>query len=103
MTLQIALVFALLAGTLGVFALDKWPIDFVAFSIMTIVLVLGPVLGLTPAEVVSGFSNPATITVLAMFILSSAVYRTGAINHIARQVVPLAGNRHRVSGTGSGL
>ena len=91
MTFEIALVFALLAVALLVFALDKWPIDFVAFSIMTVVLVLGPVLGLSPNEVISGFSNPATITVLAMFILSSAVYRTGAINHIARRVVPLAG------------
>jgi di/tricarboxylate transporter len=92
MTFQIALVFVLLAVALVVFALEIWPIDFVAFSIMAVILVLGPVLGLEPNEVISGFSNPATITVLAMFILSSAVYRTGAINHVARKVIPLAGD-----------
>ncbi len=91
MTFEIALVFLLLAVALVVFALDILPIDFVAFSIMSVVLILGPILDLTPAEAISGFSNSATITVLAMFILSSAVYRTGAINLLARKVIPMAG------------
>ncbi len=86
MTLEIALVFTLLLGALVVFALDLFPIDFVAFSILAVMLVLSPWLGLRPEEVLAGFSNPATITVLAMFILSGAIQRTGMVNWLARRV-----------------
>ncbi len=91
MTLEIALVLAILVAALVVFALDLFPIDFVAFGLMALILVLGPVLGLTPEDAIAGFSNPATITVLAMFVLSGAVYRTGMVNLLAHRVLRLAG------------
>ncbi len=90
MTLEIALVFAILVAALVVFALDLFPIDFVAFSILALMLILGPFLGLAPEEAIIGFSNPATITVLAMFILSGAIQRTGMVNWLARRTVRLA-------------
>lgn len=92
MTLEIALVFAILVGALAVFALDLFPIDFVAFAIMALILVLGPVLGVPPEDAISGFSNPATITVLAMFILSGGIYRTGVINSLAHRLIRFAGD-----------
>lgn len=92
MTFEIALVFAILAAALVVFALDLFPIDFVAFSIMALILALGPMIGLEPADAISGFSNPATITVLAMFILSGGIYRTGVINRTAHHVLRMAGD-----------
>ena len=92
MTLGIALAFAILLGALVVFALDRFPIDFVALAILALVLGLGPILGVTPEEAISGFSNPATITVLAMFILSGAIERTGIVNLLAQYVIPLAGS-----------
>ena len=92
MTLEIALVFALLIAALVVFALDLFPIDFVAFGIMAAMLVLAPVVGLTPRDAISGFSNPATITVLAMFILSGGIYRTGLVNELGHRAIRLAGN-----------
>lgn len=85
------MVFAILLAALIIFALDLFPIDFVAFAIMALILLLGPILGLTPEDAISGFSNPATITVLAMFILSGGIYRTGAINLLARHAIRLAG------------
>ena len=91
MTFAIALTFALLLGTLIVFALDRFPIDFVALSILAIVLVLGPILGVHSDEAISGFSNTATITVMAMFILSSGIERSGAVNVLARYLVQFAG------------
>jgi len=91
MTLEIVLVFAILIAALIVFALDLFPIDFVAFGIMALILVLHPILGLSPGDAISGFSNPATITVLAMFILSGGIYRTGAINMLAKRAIRLAG------------
>jgi di/tricarboxylate transporter len=91
-TLEIALAFTILIGALVVFALERFPIDFVAFAIMGLILVLGPILGVAPEEAISGFSNPATITVLAMFILSGAIYRTGIVNLLARYMIRFAGN-----------
>ena len=92
MTIEIVLAFAILIGALIVFALDRFPIDFVAFAIMALILVLGPVLGVTLEEAISGFSHPATITVLAMFILSGGISRTGMINLLAQRMVRFAGN-----------
>ena len=91
MTFEIALAVAILIGALIVFACDFCPIDSVAFSIMALILVLGPVLGVERHEAISGFSNPATITVLAMFVLSGGIYRTGAINLLARHMARFAG------------
>ena len=91
MTFEIGLAFAILIGALIIFTLDLYPIDFVAFTIMILVLTLGPILGIEPQEAISGFSNPATITVLAMFVLSAGISRTGLINLLARYMVRLAG------------
>ena len=91
MTLGIALAFAILTMALVIFALELFPIDFVAFAILALILVLGPMLGVKPAEAISGFSNPATITVMAMFILSGGINRTGIINLLAQRMVRLAG------------
>lgn len=90
-----ALAFALLVGALVVFALELFPIDFVAFAILALILLLGPMLGVAPEEAISGFSNPATITVLAMFILSAGIHRTGLINLLLRRAIAFAGNNEQ--------
>lgn len=92
MTLAMVLAFGLLLAALVVFALEIFPIDFVAFAVMGMVLLLGPLMGVAPEEAISGFSNPATITVLAMFILSGAISRTGVINILARRMIRFAGS-----------
>ena len=89
MTLPMVLAFALLAGAMVLFALELYPVDFVALAMLAAVLVLGPVLGVRPEEAISGFSNPAAITVLAMFILSGGVERTGTIQRLSRRVTRL--------------
>ena len=37
---------------------------------------------LTPQQALSGFSNPATITIAAMFVLSAGLIRTGALEFL---------------------
>jgi len=91
MTIEIGVVYALLAATLIIFALDRYPIDFVALAILAVMLVIGPWFGLQLSEIVAGFSNPATITVMAMFILSGAITRTGMINWLASQLTVWGG------------
>lgn len=52
------------------------PLEFLA---LLVVLLAVPAGWLSPLEALQGFSNPATLTVLAMFVLSAAVVRTGAL------------------------
>ncbi|CAN5651744.1 SLC13 family permease [soil metagenome] len=92
MTLEIALAFGILAAAFAMFVADKFPIEFTAFTIMAAILLLGPVLNVTPEEAISGFSNPATITVLAVLILSGGVQRTGVVNVISRRMIRFAGD-----------
>jgi di/tricarboxylate transporter len=81
MTWEIAFVFIVIAVALVLFVSERYPIDQVALAV-PVVLLLGGVI--TPAEAVSGFSNPATITVAAMLILGLGLVKTGVIAAIAR-------------------
>ncbi len=86
MTLEIAFVLAVLAGAVILFATEKLPIDLVALMVMSALLVSGVV---SPAEGIAGFSNPATVTVGAMFILSAGLSKTGALNFAGAGLVRL--------------
>lgn len=48
---------------------------------------------LTPEQGLSGFSNEATITVLCMLILASALERTGILANWSKKLVALEGYR----------
>ncbi|MEB3167225.1 MAG: SLC13 family permease, partial [Synechococcaceae cyanobacterium] len=45
---------------------------------------------LSPAEALAGFGNPATLAVVAMFVISAAVVRTGALAPIERWLASFA-------------
>lgn len=69
--------------TLGVVVLalilfigERFPPDTTAITIAVILMVSGIV---TPEEGIAGFGNSATITVMAMFVLSAGITRTGAL------------------------
>ena len=99
MTFEIALVLLVAAGALALFVTEALPVDVTALLVM-VVLVLLHLAGTAPFvqqlgldlagafpsvdEALSGLSNPATITVLCMFILSAGVRRTGIINRLGR-------------------
>lgn len=51
---------------------------------------------LTPTQAFSGFSNPATITIAAMFVLSAALIRTGSLEYLIRLI--RRGSRGTLSG-----
>ena len=68
---------------------SEWlPIDLTAIAVMVALMTLGLV---TPQEGLSGFSNSATITVMAMFILSAGISRTGAIQGISNLLIKWGG------------
>ncbi|MEO0376165.1 MAG: SLC13 family permease, partial [Cyanobacteria bacterium P01_A01_bin.17] len=64
--------------------------DLTALSVMVVLMLLRLV---TPEEGISGFSNPATVTVMAMFILSSGIARTGAIQMASELLLKWGGKR----------
>ncbi|HEX7099500.1 MAG TPA: SLC13 family permease, partial [Acidimicrobiia bacterium] len=85
-----------LAVVLGVFASLVWELASPATTMvaaMVIVLVTGVV---TPEQALSGFSNPAPITVAALYVLARAVEKTGVLTTLVNRMLG-AGNNHRAA------
>jgi di/tricarboxylate transporter len=80
MNWEIALVLGLLLAALVSFALEKVPVDLTALSLFGVLLLTGL---LTTTEAFAVFSNPAPLTVGAMFVLSAAMERCGLIDRMA--------------------
>ena len=59
-----------------------------------VALLLGGVI--TPQEALGGFSNPAPVTVAALFIVARAVEKTGALQPLIRQILD-SGSGSRIS------
>ncbi|QGA81266.1 Di- and tricarboxylate transporter [Halomicrobium sp. LC1Hm] len=113
-TPAMAFVFAVVAGALVLFATERVPVDVTAIGVMVALLVVEPLTALLadagllaerlyvlhePGDAVdpvavglSGFASPATITVLAMFVLSAGVQRTGVIQILGAKVAALTGD-----------
>lgn len=70
------------------FVFEWLPVDLTAIMV-AIVLMLFRVV--TPEEGIAGFGNSATITVMAMFILSAGITRTGAIQIVRDWLLNLGG------------
>jgi len=94
MTLQMMVVFAVFALAIVLFATERIPTDFVAILLMSLLMVTGII---TPEEGIAGFSNTATVTVGAMFVLSAGLLRTGAVNSIGARLAAIAKKRFRLS------
>ncbi|MFB6118283.1 SLC13 family permease [Halosegnis sp.] len=99
-------VFTLILVALVLFATEPVPIDITALGVaVTLMLVepvtaglasaglLGaPVAVISPEQGLSGFASRATITVLAMFVLSAGVQRTGVIQLLGQKIAALTGD-----------
>ena len=70
------------------FVCEFFPVDTTAIAI-TILLILCKLV--TPEQGLSGFSNSATITVTAMFILSAGITRTGGLQIVRDLLFRLGG------------
>ncbi|MCH7678810.1 SLC13 family permease [candidate division KSB1 bacterium] len=79
MTLEIVIVLGLVFVAVILFATEKLPVDLVALIIMATLLGTGII---SLEEGLSGFSNPATVTIGAMFVLSAGLFKTGAVNSV---------------------
>lgn len=89
MTVEQWIVVSILGCALAVFASDRVRVDVVALSVLVSLVLTGV---LTSEEALSGLSNPAVVTVLAVFILSGAMVSTGVADELARLMMRASGD-----------
>ena len=78
-----ALLFALLAGTMGLFIWGRYRYDIVAFG----ALVIATLLEIVPApEAFLGFGHPAVITVATVLVISRALQNSGVVDMLAAKL-----------------
>ncbi len=87
-TFEMILLWAIVAGAVVLFSFDVFPVDKVSLLVLGALVATGLVRG---SEAISGFGNPATITVACMLALSYGVQRTGALNFAANRIIQFAG------------
>lgn len=100
MDLPVIITICVIAGAVIMFAIDRFPVDHIAIAAMVILALTGV---LSPAEAVQGFSNSATITVAAMFVLSDVILKTGFIDALAPLVTRIFRRGPKVVVTGMSL
>ncbi len=81
---------ALLVVLLAAFIIERYPPEVTAVCGAAVFIVLGLT---TPGDAMKAFSNPAPITIAAMFILSGALVRTGVLESMADRLISRASTR----------
>ena len=79
MTPEIAIVLGVITLMFILFVMELFPLDVTALSILAIVLVLGYI---SPEEAISGFANPAVITIALLFVLSHSLQKSGILEYM---------------------
>jgi di/tricarboxylate transporter len=104
----ITVVFLVVLAALLLFVTEPVPVDVTAIGVLVALLLIqpasvalaaaglvdGPILLFPsyPADALSGFSSEATLTVLAMFILSDGVQRTGVVQRVGARIATVTGD-----------
>jgi di/tricarboxylate transporter len=88
-TSEIALVLALLGIAIILFATERLRVDLISMMVLLSLILTGL---LTVDEAFSGFSNPAVITVWAIYIVSEGLFMTGVADHVGRRILGISGN-----------
>lgn len=94
MTLTIAVLLGIILSMIVLFVLEILPADTIAIILMVVLMIGGFV---TPQEGISGLSNPATVTVLALMILSVGLETTGFITMMGNRLKGLLRSREWVT------
>ncbi len=87
--MDIVLVLSILVIAVVLFATEWIRMDLVSLMVLLALALTGLV---TVEEAFSGFSNPAVITVAAMFVISAAIASTGATGKLGERLIRVAGN-----------
>ncbi len=92
--IDVVLVCTIIVVFLILFASEKLRVDLIAILLMVLLMVIGLFRDTFPnlEEGLSGFSNEATVTIAAMFVLSAGLMKTGAISWISQRLARLGGD-----------
>ncbi|MFC6732799.1 MULTISPECIES: SLC13 family permease [unclassified Haladaptatus] len=82
----VLVVFALIVVTVVLFITERLPADITAIALLVTMVVLQPWTQISAQEAISGFSNAATITIVAMYILSAGIEETGLVQQLGSRV-----------------
>ncbi len=85
MTTPQLLIFSILAATMGLFLWGRFRHDVVALAALMACVIVGLIPG---ADAFAGFGHPAVITVACVLVLSKGLQNTGAVDWLARSVLP---------------
>jgi di/tricarboxylate transporter len=79
--MQIALVLILLLVIIVLFSLDRIPLELVALSLLSILLLSGVI---SPAQAFAGFGSDTVIMIVGLFVMTEALVRTGVVESLSR-------------------
>ena len=82
LTMDVLVVFALVAAAIVLFVTELLPSDTTALAVLVALAVLEPWTHVSTADAISGFASPATVTIVAMYILSGGVEATGVVDKL---------------------
>ncbi len=85
MTVDQLTLLAILLAAIGLFLWGRWRHDMVAIAALLAVVVAGLV---PAANAFDGFGHPAVITVACVLVLSRGLQNSGAVDLLARRVLP---------------
>ncbi|MGM0555149.1 MAG: SLC13 family permease [Myxococcota bacterium] len=94
MSWELLVVFGLTVLAVILFISEKLRVDMVALLVMAVLMVTQI---LEPEQALKGFSNAATITIAAMFVLSEGLRQTGVVNVIGRWLSELFEKSYRAA------
>jgi len=80
------IVFGLIGVALVLFVSEVIPNDVTAIGVVFTLGALAPSLGLERADAISGFSNTATLTIVAMYMMSEGVQKTGVVRLLGERL-----------------
>lgn len=92
MSLEILLLLGIIAFTITAFVREWMSMDVIALTCLGLLLLFNLV---SPTEAVSGFSNPAVITVMMMFVLSAALVGSGLVTKLGYKIAEHTGSSNR--------
>jgi di/tricarboxylate transporter len=86
---QVILTLAILSAAILLFVTEWLRIDLIALLVLSALALVGLV---TPEEALSGFSNPAVVTMWAIFIISGGLSKVGVASKIGNLLLRFSGS-----------
>ena len=89
------LVFALIVVALLLFVTERIPSDTTALAVLVSLVVFEPWTRISATEAIAGFASPATLTIVAMYMLSEGIQRTGLVDRLGEMLEEATGGTER--------